>query len=102
MTGKGRAEIWHLAEQILAERAWLEVVAVIGHADLIGSDAATQKRREQRAMTVRRIPIEQGMLSIARCSNWQQWFASSSMRSFDAASRQVKRDRKLTLSSLKS
>ncbi|MGF6415006.1 OOP family OmpA-OmpF porin [Paraburkholderia sp. MM5482-R2] len=61
MTGKGRAEISRLAEQILAENASLEAVTVIGHADLIGSDAAAQKLAEQRAMTVRRMLIEQGI-----------------------------------------
>ncbi|MBB5463761.1 OmpA family protein [Paraburkholderia sp. Cpub6] len=61
MTGKGRAEISRLAEQILAENAPLEAVTVIGHADLIGSDAAAQKLGEQRAMTVRRMLIEQGV-----------------------------------------
>ncbi|WP_277621029.1 OmpA family protein [Paraburkholderia monticola] len=58
MTGKGRAEISRLAEQIPAENASLEAVTVIGHADLIGSDAAAQKLGEQRAMTVRRMLIE--------------------------------------------
>jgi OmpA-OmpF porin, OOP family len=61
MTRKGRAEISRLAEKILAENASLEAVTVIGHADLIGSDAAAQKLGEQRAMTVRRMLIEQGV-----------------------------------------
>ncbi|ADG16480.1 OmpA/MotB domain protein [Paraburkholderia atlantica] len=61
MTGKGQAEISRLAEKILAENASLEAVTVIGHADLIGSDAAAQKLGEQRAMTVRRMLIEQGV-----------------------------------------
>ncbi|WP_429412424.1 OmpA family protein [Paraburkholderia sp. WSM4174] len=61
MTGKGRAEISRLAERILAENASLEAVTVIGHADLIGSDAAAQKLGEQRAMTVRRMLIDQGI-----------------------------------------
>ena len=61
MTGKGRAEISHLAEQILSENASLEAVTVIGHADLIGSDAAAQKLGEQRALTVRRMLIEKGV-----------------------------------------
>ncbi len=61
MTGKGREQISHLAEQILAENGSLEAVTVIGHADLIGSDAAAQKLGEQRAMTVRRMLIERGV-----------------------------------------
>ncbi len=61
MTGKGRAEISRLAEQILAENASLEAVTVIGHADMIGSEAAAQKLGEQRAMTVRRMLIERGI-----------------------------------------
>jgi OOP family OmpA-OmpF porin len=61
MTGKGRAEIARLADQILAENASLEAVTVIGHADQIGSDAAAQKLGEQRAMTVRRMLIERGI-----------------------------------------
>jgi OmpA-OmpF porin, OOP family len=61
MTAEGRAEISHLAEQIRAENALLEVVTVIGHADLIGPDAAAQRLGEQRAMTVRRMLIEQGI-----------------------------------------
>jgi len=64
MTGEGRAEISRLAEQILAENASLEAVTVIGHADLIGSDAAAQKLGEQRAMTVRRMLIEQGVSTL--------------------------------------
>lgn len=63
MTAKGRAEISHLAEQILAENASLEAVTVIGHADPIGPDAAAQKLGEQRAMTVRRMLIEHGIPS---------------------------------------
>ncbi|MCC8405627.1 OmpA family protein [Paraburkholderia sp. MMS20-SJTN17] len=61
ITGEGRAEISRLAEQILADNASLEAVTVIGHADLIGSDAAAQKLGEQRAMTVRRMLIEHGI-----------------------------------------
>lgn len=61
MTGQGRAEISRLATQILADNASLEAVTVIGHADLIGSDAAALKLGEQRAMTVRRMLIEQGI-----------------------------------------
>ena len=61
MTSKGRAEIARLAEQILAESVSLQIVTVIGHADQIGSDAAALKLGQQRAMTVRRMLIEQGV-----------------------------------------
>lgn len=61
MTVKGHAAIAHLAEQIRAENTSLQAVTVIGHADLIGSAAAAQKLGEQRAMTVRRMLIEQGI-----------------------------------------
>ncbi|KJK00331.1 hypothetical protein UB43_13740 [Pseudomonas sp. 21] len=63
LTGEGRAELDRVVQEIKQGQEQIKGIEVVGHADPIGKAAANQRLSQQRAETVRRVLLEQGIQS---------------------------------------
>lgn len=63
LTAQGHAELRKVAEQISSQAGAIQGIEVVGHADPIGNAQTNQRLSLERAQTIRRVLLDQGIQS---------------------------------------